>query len=376
MRNRPAHNRNPLQQHLELDVAILRVPNPKLPWSSSYAEDSRFRKILIALLAIYVVIALIIALLKLPPVAHPEPKDLPPQLANVVLQKVELPKPIEAPKPIEKNVETKPKVEAEKPKPKPVPPSTKPVPPSTKPSPVAGKEGGKEAPVELMQQAREKAAKSGVLQFRDDLQEMRESVDVSKVTRSNLTRGAGTAEKTERSIIAGKATGGSGGINTAALSRDTGGIALSGRETTRIDSPGGLGGLSTEAGGRGRGEGSGIGTGTGKGTGKKGDLVSGSDSSGGRSDEAIRRVMDQQKGGIFAIYNRALRQDPTLQGKFVFEMVIEPSGDVSDVKLISSELRDNELVTKILTRIRLINFGSANVLRTRVNYSLDFLPNA
>jgi hypothetical protein len=86
--------------------------------------------------------------------------------------------------------------------------------------------------------------------------------------------------------------------------------------------------------------------------------------------------MDQQKGGIFAVYNRALRQDPTLQGKFVFEMVIEPSGEVSDVKMISSELKDSELVGKILARIRLINFGAASVLRTRVNYSLDFLPNA
>ena len=357
-------------------MVIVRVPNPKLPWSSSYAEDSRFRKILTTLLAIYIVIALIIALLKLPPVVHPEPKDLPPQLANVVLQKVELPKPVEAPKPVEKEkpVETKPK--AEMPKPKPVPPTTKPVPPSTTASPVKGAEGGKEAPVDLMQQAREKASKSGVLQFKDDLADMRESVDVSKVTKSNLTRGASTAEKTERSIIAGKATGGSGGINTAALSRDTGGIALSGRETTRIDSPGGMGGLSTEAGGRGHGEGSGAGSGTGKGTGKKGDLVAGSDVGGGRSDEAIRRVMDQQKGGIFAIYNRALRQDPTLQGKFVFEMVIEPSGEVTAVKLVSSELSDSDLIAKILARIRLINFGNSDVLRTRVNYSLDFLPNA
>lgn len=363
-------------------MTVLRVPNPKLPWSSSYAEDSRFRKILTALLVIYIVFALIIALLKLPPVVHPEPKDLPPQLANVILQKVELPKPVVAPKPIEaeKPAEKPKPIERaqEKPKPKPVRPVTEPVPPSTRTSaPRAGAEGGKEAPIELMQQARAKAAKSGVLQFKDDLAEMRESVDVSKVTRSNLTRATGTAEKTERSIIAGKATGGSGGINTAALSTDTGGSALSGRETTRIDSAGGgLGGLSAEAGGRGRGEGSGIGSGTGKGSGKKGDLVSGSDVGGGRSDEAIRRVMDQQKGGIFAIYNRALRQDPTLQGKFVFEMVIEPDGEVSDVKLVSSELRDNDLVTKILARIRLINFGSANVLRTRVNYSLDFLPNA
>lgn len=357
-------------------MTVLRVPNPRLPWSSSYAEDARFRKILIATLVVYIVLALIFSMLRVPPVVHPEPKDLPPQLAQVVLQKVELPKPVEQQKIIEpKKPEVKPSI-VEKPKPRIVPPSTTPVPPAHTAGPRGGTEGGKEVPIELMQQAREKAAKSGVLQFKDDLAEMRDSVDVSKVTRSNLTRATGTAEQTERSIIAGKAVGGSGGINTAALSRDTGGIALSGRETTRIDGGGGLGGLSAEAGGRGRGEGSGSGTGTGKGTGKKGDLVSGSDSSGGRSDEAIRRVMDQQKGGIFAIYNRALRQDATLQGKFVFEMVIEPSGDVSDVKMISSELKDSELIGKILARIRLINFGTANVLRTRVNYSLDFLPNA
>lgn len=358
-------------------MTVLRVPNPRLPWSSSHAEDARFRRILIAALIIYILLALIFSLLRVPPVVHPEPKDLPPQLAQVVLQKVELPKPIEQQKPIEpKKAEAKPTPIVEKPKPRVVPPSKEPVPPAHNVAPRGGKEGGKEAPIELMQQAREKAAKSGVLQFKDDLAEMRESVDVSKVTRSNLTRATGTAEQTERSIIAGKAVGGSGGINTAALSRDTGGIALSGRETTRIEGGGGLGGLSAEAGGRGHGEGSGIGTGTGKGSGKKGDLVSGSDSSGGRSDEAIRRVMDQQKGGIFAIYNRALRQDSTLQGKFVFEMVIEPSGDVSDVKMISSELKDGDLIAKILARIRLINFGAANVLRTRVNYSLDFLPNA
>lgn len=357
-------------------MTVLRVPNPRLPWSSSHAEDSRFRKILTVLLALYVMLALLFSLVDLPPVVAPEPKDLPPQLARVILQKVELPKPVEPPKPLEqKRPEVKPTPVAQ-PKPRPVPPSREPVPPSRSTGTTAGPQGGKEAPIELMQQAREKAAKSGVLQFKDDLADMRESVDVSKVTRSNLTRATGTAEKTERSIIAGKAVGGSGGINTAALSRDTGGIALSGRETTRIDSPGGLGGLSAEAGGRGRGEGSGTGRGTGQGSGKKGDLVSGSGGSGGRSDEAIRRVMDQQKGGIFAVYNRALRQDPTLQGKFVFEMVIEPSGEVSEVKLVSSELKDNELVGKILSRIRLINFGAAEVLRTRVNYSLDFLPNA
>lgn len=363
-------------------MAVLRIPNPQLPWSSSYSEDSRFQRILLALLALYVVFACIVSVLRLPPLLHPEPKDLPSQLTHVVLQKIVLPKPVELPKVIEQAAPVRPLPQASIPKPVPkpvvVPPSKTPLPPAAKTN--TGKAGGKEAPIELMQQARANAAKSGVLQFRDDLAEMRESVDVSKVTRSNLTRGADAAEKTERSLITGKASGGSGGINTAALSTNTGGIALSGRETTRIDGAGGLGGRSAEGGGRGHGEGSGSGAGTGKGsgtgTGKQGDLVAGSGGSGGRSDEAIRRIMDQQKGGIFAVYNRALRQDSTLQGKFVFEMVIEPSGEVSEVKLVSSELRDTELVGKILARIHLINFGTANVLRTRVNYSLDFLPNA
>jgi outer membrane biosynthesis protein TonB len=374
-------------------VAVLRVPNPQLPWTSARGDDSRFQKILLVLFALYVAAALVITVSKLPPLLQPEPQLLPPPLAQVVLQKVELAKPpekplqppkpaekITQPKPVEKVTAPKPVAPAPAPQPRPrdiVAPSKTVLPAKRQGS--GGPAGGREAPIELVQQARANAAKAGVLQFRDDLADMRESVDVANVTRSNLTRGTDTAERTERALITGKASGGSGGINTAALSTNTGGIALSGRETTRIDSPGGGGGRSAEGGGRGRGEGTGSGTGTGAGTGrgngKAGDLVGTGGGSGGRGDEAIRRIMDQQKGGIFAIYNRALRQDPSLQGKFVFEMVIEPDGSVSDIRLVSSELRDNELTGKILARIRMIDFGTANVLRTRVNYSLDFLPN-
>jgi periplasmic protein TonB len=365
-------------------VAVLRVPNPQLPWTSSRADDSRFQRILLVLFALYVLVAVVITLSKLPPLLQSMPQSLPPPLAQVVLQKVELAKPPEKPatppKQPERAVAPKPVAPPVKPQPRPrdvVAPS-KTVAPAKTPG-GGGQAGGREAPIELVQQARANAAKAGVLQFRDDLADMRETIDVANVTRSNLTRGSDTAERTERSLITGKASGGSGGINTAAVSTNTGGIALSGRETTRIDSPGGGGGRSAEGGGRGRGAGSGTGTGTGAGSGsgkgKAGDLVGTGGGSGGRSDEAIRRMMDQQKGGIFAVYNRALRQDPSLQGKFVFEMVIEPDGSVSDVKMLSSELRDSELVGKILARIRMIDFGAANVLRTRVNYSLDFLPN-
>ena len=367
-------------------IVLMRGPELLLPWSSSHGEDARFRWFALIIVAVTLVLSVIVRLAPMPPIV---PKNIlqDAQLAHVILDKPNLAKPVELPKPVVPPTPVAPVTP--KPAEKVVPPApVKPikpvvVPPSKnlKAPPRVGGGGGpnKEAPVELMQQARDVAAKSGVLQFKDDLAEMRESVDVSKVTRSNLTRGVGTAEKTERSIIAGKATGGSGGINTAALSRDTGGIALSGRETTRIDGPDGVYGHGTAGGGIGGGKGNGVGSGSGDGVGpgkngKKGDLVAGNGGSGGRSDESIRRVMDQNKGAIFSIYNRALREDPDLKGRFVFEMVIDASGQVTDVKLISSELSDQGLIGKIMARIRLISFGAEDVSRTKVNYSLDFLP--
>ena len=95
---------------------------------------------------------------------------------------------------------------------------------------------------------------------------------------------------------------------------------------------------------------------------------------GGRSDDAIRQVMDRNKGAIFAIYNRALRKNPALEGKLVFEMVVNPAGTVTELTLLSSELEDDALSRKILARIRMIQFGAEDVSSTRVNYSFDFLP--
>lgn len=84
--------------------------------------------------------------------------------------------------------------------------------------------------------------------------------------------------------------------------------------------------------------------------------------------------MDSNKSVIYALYNRALRQDPTLKGRFMFEMVIGPDGRVSSVKILSSELNDTALEDRLLARIALIQFPSSDVSVTRVNYSFDFIP--
>ena len=90
--------------------------------------------------------------------------------------------------------------------------------------------------------------------------------------------------------------------------------------------------------------------------------------------ESIRRVFEQHKGAIYAIYNRALRRDPEIRGKYVFNIVIEPSGAISSIRLVSSELGNSKLEKKLLTRIRVTNFGPEDVEATPVNYKFDFLP--
>jgi TonB family protein len=85
-------------------------------------------------------------------------------------------------------------------------------------------------------------------------------------------------------------------------------------------------------------------------------------------------VFDKNKGAIYALYNRELRTDPTLQGKIVFEIAIDPAGNVTDVKIVSSELNSPELEKKLLARIRLFNFGTKEVETLIVTYPIDFLP--
>lgn len=299
----------------------------QLPWESTNAEDQRFKKLLKQALIPFLAFAIVIPFVPTPEVQREEKEALPPQLAQIVLDEKKLP----PPPPVVKKAKPKPKEKVkkaeEKPKPKPK---------------VEPKQ------VEKVQKAREKAAVSGLLQFQDDLADMRNDISLDKVSNAHLTRANANAAQLDRSVITQKSASKSGGINTAALSTDTGGVALSGRETTKVDSPILAAGQGTKK--------------------------SRTDQPSGRSDESIRKIMDRNKGAIFAIYNRALRKDPTLQGKVVVQMVIEPSGQVSAVKVVSSELDDSTLESKLLSRIKMIIFGTEDVVKTTLNYSFDFLP--
>ena len=207
------------------------------------------------------------------------------------------------------------------------------------------------------EQVRERASKAGLLPFADALADLRENDAVaSVVNNNNLSMGSGAEQRSERSMITSRVASGSAGISTSNLSRDTGGGGLGGRSTTQVTSSLGGGG----------GGGTGAGAGGGNGNGRGGMA--------GRSLEEIEMVFDRNKGAIFALYNRALRKDPTLQGKLVLRLTISPEGAVTFCEVVSSEIGDPELERKLIQRVKLFRFDPKDVAPFTATKPIDFFP--
>lgn len=297
-------------------------------WTLTQQDEKRFlRGVMIGMLLLMTV-GILIPLQQVPEVEREKLEKLPPQLAKVILEKKPpppKPKPEpkkEKPKPEEK--QEKPKVE-DKPKPKPKP--------------------------KQVQKAIEQAKKSGLLAMADELAAMREAVDMSALANQPLNKGSGSQAKNSRKILAGRANSGSGGIATGGLSRDVGGPQLEVRQTAMVDAPEELIAEAREA---------------------AEARAAGREAT--RSEEQLRLVLDQAKGSLYTIYNRALRKQPTLEGKVIFELDIDPSGAVTACRIVSSELDDAKLERKLMMRLRTLNFGQQSVAKTKTQWAIAFLP--
>jgi hypothetical protein len=94
-----------------------------------------------------------------------------------------------------------------------------------------------------------------------------------------------------------------------------------------------------------------------------------------RTDEEIQIVFDRYKSAFYRDYNRELRRNPTLQGKMVLRLTIEPDGAVSMCQMQSTDMDAPDLVAQVLTRVRTINFGAKDgVQAVTIVYPIDFLP--
>jgi len=94
-----------------------------------------------------------------------------------------------------------------------------------------------------------------------------------------------------------------------------------------------------------------------------------------RTDEEIQIVFDRYKAQFYRLYNRALRNDPTLKGQMVLRLTIEPDGSVSMCSLQSSDMNAPALGDQVVGIVRTINFGAKEGVRAlTLSYPIDFLP--
>jgi TonB family protein len=160
--------------------------------------------------------------------------------------------------------------------------------------------------------------------------------------------------RSERSLLTSNITAASGGINTSSMSSGFGGGAgsLKGHSTTQ-----GVQSFAHDmkAGG-------------------EGARRSGAGTKAARSREEIEMVFDRNKSSIYNLYNRALRNDPALQGKVVLQLTIQPTGDVTDCKVLSSELKNEELERKLIALIKMFHFESRDVEVMTTTKPIDFFP--
>jgi TonB family protein len=295
--------------------------NFELPWEVDPEERDRYRRILRAGLILLALLIVLFAVLPAPKQQTNE-EIVPQRLARIMIE--------------------------EKPKPPPPPPKVEEKPkPVEKPVPVP------KPPVDRTQEARKKAQKSGLLQFQDELADLREKVDVDVGQTKNLTGAVGADSHAERSLITSKIGAGSGGITSANTSRGfgTGAGSLTGHETTTVSSQIAHSGLDNRA-----------------------PIRSGASGKAARSREEIELIFDRNKGAIYALYSRALREKPDLQGKMVLEFTIAPSGEVTMCRVVSSDLNDPELENKIIARVRLFHFEPKDVESITTTKPIDFFP--
>jgi len=370
-----------------MSATTLSFRKPFLAWSYSPEDEKRFRRILSQTVGVSLLACLVFALL-------PKPKEvrvvqeLPPRLAKLLLERDNVPPPAIKAAPPKNDPAQQRKAENDSTKtPEPKRPEPKreaakgaAVPEARNPQP--------NKPPGEVDAARRRVAGIGLLANSKDLNELR-GAPVAVQLRTDIKQGpgvgtgvgVGVGAGTEqgipiRALITSNAQGGSGGINTASYSNYTGGGGLAGRATTLVEGAAGGGGGGGYGGGGGGGKGSGVGLGSGDGArGAKGGVLSKSgNGKASRSIEEIRLVFERNKGAIYSLYNRALREDPSLQGKVVLELRIAPSGEVTSCRIVSTELKMADLEGKLLTRVRGFDFGAKDVNEMVVNYPLDFLP--
>jgi TonB family protein len=243
---------------------------------------------------------------------------------------LERPKPPPPPEPKDETPPPKPEVLQRIERPKPVPAPVAEAPPRPDP--------------------RKKAAESGLLALSNQLAELRD-LEVEQTPAQTLNKGAGEKTRVDRALLTSRTGEGSGGIAVSKASSGFGGGAteLAAHSTAQVTS-------SVEA------------------APAEDVQRTGRSSQASRTREEVELVFDRNKSAVYALYARALRDNPSLQGKVVLEVTIAPSGEVTDCRVISSDLGDAELERKLVARVRMFRFEARDVAPMTTTKPIEFFP--
>ena len=283
-----------------------------MPWDKKGETEKRFRKYSLLAILYSILAALVLPYIQLPVPDKDAVVEVPERIVKFIKKKQPKPKPKKAPKLASKN---KPTADDKK-------------------------------------KARKKAAKTGLLAFKNNFADLMDEANEAKLGASaKLSKQGSRAKSTSRSLVLAQAQSGSGGINSSSLSRDVGGAGgdIGAVKFSRVTSEIGVGAADDRP------------------------LTSGPGPS--RTDEEIQIVFDRYKAALYRIYNRELRKNPTLQGKMVLRITILPNGKVAKAKVESTDLDSALLSKKIIERVKRFNFGAKKDVPTiTILYPIDFLP--
>lgn len=323
-----------------------------LPWDELPEQSNRARKINIIALVLAIICFVVIPFVKVPPVPRTEVK-VPERVARIMEKKVELPPP--PPKPPEVKKEEKKEAKPEE-KPK-----------VEKPKPLEKEPVAKAKPTESQVKVAKEVAQKQISEVADALADLRDmQIDALNPATGGLQKDNGGPAGTSRNMLTSKAGAGSGGVayGGAASSGFGGGVAggsgskgnlnLGSKGTTNMQ------GKQIASAGNGAGE---------------GGKTRGDGGVGKRSQEDIRRIFDQNGGRLNNAYQRALKDDPSMEGTIRLKLVVDPSGKVTSCEVASSDLNNSELEEKIVALVRGFNFGADDVEVWKGTYPVNFYPN-
>lgn len=332
-----------------------------MPWCHDDASDRRYRRTLRSAMSLSLLLAIIIHLVNVPVPVRPAVVQIPERLAMMVRQEHKKPVPVKKAKEEKKEAKAAGKKEEKR--------------QTDQAQEKPAQERPKAAPA-VQTAAPRKSENVGVLAFKESFKDLIDETPVPRL--GTEARVSNTATQTaghalaSRSLVTIQTGGGSGGGGgNAAVSRNVGSGGIGNAAVGR--NVGGGGGNDARLGRAGAGftqVKSAIAA-----TEAKEDRPLSSGARPARTDEEIQILFDRYKAALYRIYNTELRKDPTLRGKMVLRITIEPSGPVSACAVESTNMNAPEFCVQIVDRVKKFNFGAKDgVPKMTILYPIDFLP--